>query len=300
MRIICSVGDYYDGVQQSVGDTEDRWYRNPELINLVETYDSVSRTRVVRSSDEKYRGLEPLFKQKSILKAISSERLFGFDYVSKVQNVSSLEFHRTLMYFCGKLYAGLGTCVVTDVFHVDRPEIRSRRISRNVFWTEDQVLHFCKTNRIQFRNEEAGPFWRDRYEAWNVDRRIPRDKNKPFEPLLAQLGREESPDLLNLALTLNMPIVAFGYAKADTPRIGTGQHRTAVVDAILNDYDFFRLFPASQAYQELMMFKGAIANPAPPMVELTDKDKQTKFGFTHQYSFKKEPGGRKGKRSKNK
>lgn len=62
------------------------------------------------------------------------------------------------------------------------------------------------------------------------------------------------------------------------------------VNPILNDFEFYRIKDAWQANQEISMYLGGVlGREAPEMVEISDKVMQAKKGFTHKYSFKKEP-----------
>jgi len=56
----------------------------------------------------------------------------------------------------------------------------------------------------------------------------------------------------------------------------------------LEEYRFYRLFPAYEAFQEISMFLGNLASPNRPIPSVSDKDLVTAKGFD-KWSFRKEP-----------
>lgn len=59
----------------------------------------------------------------------------------------------------------------------------------------------------------------------------------------------------------------------------------------LKPYKFFKVKDASTAFQDIFMYiSGVLGAPAPPMVQVSDKDLQAKRGHDGEYSFKKTPG----------
>jgi len=76
-------------------------------------------------------------------------------------------------------------------------------------------------------------------------------------------------------------------------RIWGGKHifdeGKIILNPCLKDIEFFRIVNPYIAFQEIEMFlSGVLGFPAPPMVEITDKDKLTKQGFD-KWSFRKMP-----------
>lgn len=64
---------------------------------------------------------------------------------------------------------------------------------------------------------------------------------------------------------------------------------TYVANGTLKEHEFFRVFNAFQAYQEIDMFvSGSFTTPDAPMIELTEKDRLAQHGFD-KYSFKHKP-----------
>jgi len=64
-----------------------------------------------------------------------------------------------------------------------------------------------------------------------------------------------------------------------------------VVNSIkpLVDIGFPKMEDAYSCFQKLEQFKfGVLGSSTPPMIELSDEEKQIKAGFTHPYSFRKE------------
>lgn len=62
-----------------------------------------------------------------------------------------------------------------------------------------------------------------------------------------------------------------------------------ILNPCLKDIEFFRIINPYVAFQEIEMFlSGVLGFPAPPMIEITDKDKLAKQGFD-KWSFRKMP-----------
>jgi len=63
-----------------------------------------------------------------------------------------------------------------------------------------------------------------------------------------------------------------------------------IINPLLKDYEFGKLFGAVQAFQEISMFMGGVLGRGEKEItEVADKYKITQHGFDYKYSFRKEP-----------
>lgn len=65
--------------------------------------------------------------------------------------------------------------------------------------------------------------------------------------------------------------------------------RVVEIDALLKDYDFMRMKPPQQAYQEIAMFLGGMAFPNKEIPRLDDETMAEIKGHGGKYSFRKPP-----------
>jgi hypothetical protein len=67
-----------------------------------------------------------------------------------------------------------------------------------------------------------------------------------------------------------------------------------LVNPLLKDYEFYKVFDAFQAFQEIQMFiSGVLGAGEKEIIEVADKYKITQHGFDFKWSFRKEPEERK-------
>ncbi len=67
-------------------------------------------------------------------------------------------------------------------------------------------------------------------------------------------------------------------------------HPKFFINPLLKDYEFYKIFDAFQAFQEVMMFMGGVLGRGEKdIVEVADKYKITQHGFDYKWSFRKEP-----------
>jgi hypothetical protein len=109
------------------------------------------------------------------------------------------------------------------------------------------------------------------------------DRSKEFKEFF-----NFKPDMTELCIELRTPIIL-------TPTFKTRQDKHVFikvsVDVNLKDIDAAQLLDAYQMYQKLDQFYSnqiATADVQPP-IPITDTQKQHNHGFTHEYSFRKEP-----------
>ena len=70
-----------------------------------------------------------------------------------------------------------------------------------------------------------------------------------------------------------------------------------VLNPVLREYDFMRLFDPYTAFQEISMYLGGVlGNVEPPMLEVDEKTKISQHGYD-KWSFRRMPGDKKGRRN---
>ena len=86
----------------------------------------------------------------------------------------------------------------------------------------------------------------------------------------------------------------FGRTHVDTSRFRwEGHHNKFIVNPLLKDYEFPKIFDAFQAFQEIQMFLGGVlGSNEKNIIEISDKDKIASHGF-NKWSFRKEPQDKK-------
>jgi hypothetical protein len=108
-------------------------------------------------------------------------------------------------------------------------------------------------------------------------------------------------DNLNYVLSYN-PIEFFREFNAPVFVYDTDYGRTCVpfkhwdnnhkffINPLLKEYQFYKVFNAVQAFQEIQMFlSGVLGAGEKEICEVADKYKITQHGFDYKYSFRKEP-----------
>jgi hypothetical protein len=69
-----------------------------------------------------------------------------------------------------------------------------------------------------------------------------------------------------------------------------------IVNPLLKEYEFFKMFDAFQAFQEIQMFiSGVLGTGEKEITEVADKYKIQQHGFDYKWSFRKEPQEKNGK-----
>jgi len=76
----------------------------------------------------------------------------------------------------------------------------------------------------------------------------------------------------------------------------SGQNHNAkfIINPVLKNYEFYKIFDAFQTFQEISMFLGGVLGKGEKeVVEVADKYKITQHGFDYKWSFRKEPENKK-------
>ena len=161
--------------------------------------------------------------------------------------------------FCGKLYAGLA------VEHRQGEET-----DRACVYSAGQYAAFCE--RLTEKRTAA--------PTGNLNRFV------KSTDLGAFLKKYQADTSVSSELHAGRIVVALYLAtRRRTPRI--------IINPRLEDLEFFRVFDASQAFQEIEMYLGGILAPEEaPTVAIADKDRIQQHGFDR-WSFRRAPTLRK-------
>jgi len=161
-----------------------------------------------------------------------------------------------LIAFAGKLYPGV-RCHVTGSA-ADAPPSQS---SAEIVYDKESLFRFCVAHSIDLNKK--GLF----------DRRTQAQRFQAFFDLRG-------------TTTGAGPLTTEGIAIAVAVARRPGH---VLVNPALKPFEFFRVFDAWQAYQELDMYLGSLAAPdTKPPVQVSDPDRIKQHGFDKQ-SFRKRP-----------
>jgi len=194
--------------------------------------------------------------------------------------------------------------------NVDRiKEINQRRMRiRSVYWEAmfmvlaGKVVPFI-SKRIPGAYQAGGSYIEEHYKsyfnaddawaAYGVDKDDDharkwwggRMKHKDFVEFFRPYA-----DLSELNIYRDTPVI---LVRPDTPQYAgpTDYTRTAYANINLKRYGFTKYMDAPTMYQEIDVFvSNVLINDDMPTTPMTEKEKMQQHGFTHEYSFRKEPG----------
>ena len=162
-----------------------------------------------------------------------------------------------LVAFAGKLYPGVNCSrpASSDLTYQSEGPVSE------CFYELDQLLGFCKKHDVSLDKK------------WFFDQQTEAQRYAQFFELRGSTRCEQL-------------FSEHGIAIAAATHRGGGR---VMVNPALKTFEFFRVFDAWQAYQELDMYLGALAAPdTKPPVQVADKDRIAQHGFNNQ-SFRKRP-----------
>lgn len=102
----------------------------------------------------------------------------------------------------------------------------------------------------------------------------------------------ESYDALNVFREYNSPIFIYDSSieRTSVGKYSYGKNERFMVNPLLNDYKFYKLFDSYQAFQEISMFiSGVLGNKEKKVIQVSDKNKIEQHGFDYKWSFRKKP-----------
>jgi len=203
-------------------------------------------------------------------------RPFPFiSFYSHRDDLSSIRIKTHHIGFCGNVY----TCLEMVLFKYDDLSTKESRKHRRFCYTIEDVDSFVKSN---FKEKDYENYLDKRYKniknSWFYnDRRFQFEtffkKNKEYKTFTAN---NAAPFFGN-----SHPIFV---AEQVYEKTCSGKF---VYDCSLKQYEFYRIFPPFQAFQEINMWLSNQASPIKPIPEMTDKVKLESKGFD-KWSFRKE------------
>lgn len=119
----------------------------------------------------------------------------------------------------------------------------------------------------------------NKYKGWrmNIDEIFTRINN--YDPI--ELHRQFNSSILLLDIDHN---------RVSFKTHGSHHNSVFIVNPILKDYEFYKIFDSFLAFQEIQMYiSGVLGNSEKDTIEIDDKHKITQHGFDNKWSFRKEP-----------
>jgi hypothetical protein len=164
--------------------------------------------------------------------------------------------------FCGKTYRA----VRIDVNAADHTASKPTRC----FYDSESASEYLRQFGMVFDNREKRPGWRSLFTRPSVVEYL----ETPVNDHYAQFVLEN-----------RLPIVGLNYPEREL----FSKERPAVKNCILNKAEFYRVFDAHTAFQELSMYVGGVLPQQSAMVAtVSDKDRIAQRGFD-KWSFRKMP-----------
>jgi hypothetical protein len=272
MRLIGKQQDYYDSALGHGYDPHVTYVRKP----LVTERDEISDHPIFRPIMNKYSDeIATSYSHTGWHKLPSAI----FEAKLTKGRTKDINIDPGFIGFCGKIYPfivlswNIGAKNIPGSDYV--PEHTEERFCYNIDTLENE---FSKWN-INFKAERDTP-------QWLKKRGVGRDRD------WGRFTRKNAEDFLivneniDLFFEIGNPTFAMychenGYRR---------QNWKILENPILKDFQFYRVFDAYTAFQELSMFLGGVLGGAhPPMVEISNDDMARKKGFGHKYAFRKEP-----------
>jgi len=162
-----------------------------------------------------------------------------------------LPYSQFIIGFCGKIYRAV-ISTTNDFFYS----------------AEDFIKWVINQNSYE---EYSKWYYKDQYKR--EDRSL---------DLYFSYNNNDGTFLDNVFTTIDSPIFIMWYNYHD-------RTENFLVNGCLNKYNFQKIIPPYQAYQELSMYVGGMAQQSKPMPKISDEVMQSIKGFEHKYSFRKEP-----------
>lgn len=193
-------------------------------------------------------------------------RYFYCDYSEFKDNKNNEVYLSNIaVFFCGKIYYGV--------------EVHIANKKSGIFYHAQDVLDFLLHNDVDYNNIVSSQYSRNKFhEDSEYVKHFPKVLNDACEVRDVADG-----DLYDWIKENKVSIITYG--SSDTMKKDVFH----VNDTNLTSMEFYRVFDAYSAYQELSMWLGSgIFNNSHPMIKLDDKELTQKHGFD-KWSFRKMP-----------
>ena len=180
-------------------------------------------------------------------------------YNLKFSNDKYIKYSYFIVGFCGKLYLGF-KLYYEDNSHVNRK---------------------LKSDITYDINEFIGLLNPDKYFRKKTDSTI-----------IEKYNKLKNIDLIDLFRKYNTPIFIYDD-NYDVDYIRSYNNSRFIVNPLLKDYEFYKLFDSFQTFQEIEMFIGGVlGNNEKEIINLSNDDKIKKHGFD-KFSFRKDKNEKK-------
>jgi hypothetical protein len=213
---------------------------------------------------------EGLDKRKEVPKAYKSicPNISISSYFTKDFQVS---FCPVSIYFCGKVYRGLRVLVKSGSFST------SSTLYDKTFYSLDQFISFMEFHKFNIVDTRGRGLENNLFKRPTVKK----DLEKFFQ------GTYDDRDFVEQRIR-EKTVIALYSVNPFTYFWDRFTHEV-VLNPKLSDYEFYRVHPAPQAYQEIEMYiSGVLGEANKEPINISDKDRIYQHGFNER-SFRKDP-----------
>ena len=281
MRIISSFNDYYDSAMSFLSDHEGEVVferKHPAdfslqttsdlYLNIIDSFDLPNQRR--RSQRGRFLGFAANNEDTNDLYVLLPDKIDTKDVTNRGMPLRII-FSAFSVLFCGKTYQGIRT----DVGPSNSIPLFEENKRTNFFYDVDSLFSFLES----YPEVDLDYVPKSRYYKKSDSPR------KQFNLYFSRNGNDSSRKDFLIEHKLSIAIY-HGYS--DDPLEINGK---------LSDVQFYKVFDAYTAFQELDMWvSGILASPPNFMVELSDESKIGKAGFDPEYGFRTRPNKQQKKR----
>lgn len=249
MYIIAKKKDYYDGVAGTTGIDKTIVY-DREQIEFEQG--DMPNVNVFNYKSRQERENSPLFK-------------LGNSHIKDIYYKQFPHHSYFLIGFCGKLYPGFKLCSVKNTSDYDNVNI-------TITFDKDYIIEL-------FGKETYRGYFGRRYH------------NQHFEDNLNHVLQFDAMDWFR---EMKAPVFVYdedyGRTHVDVGRnCWLHNHQKFTINPLLKEYEFYKIFDAFQAFQEISMFMGGVLGRGEKEIAVVaDKYKIAQHGFD-KWSFRKMP-----------
>jgi hypothetical protein len=274
MRIISKFQDFYDTAMAHGQDLTNIYSRHPK--DLSPTPEGL---KVITN--------EPLLGDKAKKRDWRYARSTSADSVARSWSVGQhFLCHAISVVFCGRIYRGIK---ITQIKAIEGVDV----IDRGPYPYCPNGLFVATTNTFyDIASIDEYMATRQYTEKFSISKSSRWNDKPPRESMVHYFGMDV-PTVIDACMDMKLPILVWDYVfpitgPSDIRHINPAKYMLQE-NVSLRDYQFYKIFDACTAYQELDMFvAGMYAPEGKPPVEVADKFKQQQHGFDC-YSFKKGP-----------
>jgi len=259
MKIISKYNDYYDSVQAYGADPKTIYIRNEKTID-----------------DKEDLVLKTLWND-------NSEILFDLAFVGSEYKWICFE-NLYFVFFCAKIYLCFEISIPKKRINPTIPE-KEYHYCYNIKDIDKIIYKYGTKKHIKEYNSRLTKNEKRNY-IWNKPQ-----SRKSFIQLINKFAKIQDNKIFELHHKFETPCLYFSTSKYST----WNKKTNILLNPILKDIQFYKVFDSYRAFQEISMFiSGIMGGKSPPTIEISDEIRKEKHGFD-KWSFKKEPTKRKNK-----